>query len=150
MLHPVSVPKERDPLSIQYDSWARRVLAEMQADPFGWHFSRIPSPAGDPIDARGVSRHERAALRSLYYQLNSGRAAGPLGGQWVKNTEWSLQTSWGDPAYAAKFLFFGRGERSRALYRRIVPGGSASRAVRSKPGEAYTLHPELRADALNL
>jgi hypothetical protein len=146
MLHPVSVPKERDPLSVQYDSWARRVLAEMQADPYGWHSTRIPSPPGDPVDARGCTRHERAALRSLYYQLNYS----PSVGRWVKNTEWSLQTSWGERTYAHKFLFFGRGESTRALYRRIVPGGSASRAVRSKPREAYTLHPELRADALNL
>jgi hypothetical protein len=144
------VAKERDPLSVRYDSWARGRLEEMIADPYGWHFSRIPSPAGDPVDGRGLSRHERAALRSLYYQLNSTASVGPQGGRWAKNTTWSLQVSWGDPAYARTFLFFGRGERSRQLYRRIVPGGSASRAVRSRPGQAYTLHPDLRANALDL
>jgi len=138
--------RERDPLSVRYDGWARGRLAEMMADPYGWHVSRIPSPAGDPVDERGCTRHERAALRSIYYQLNYS----PSAGRWVKNTEWSLQTAWGDREYARGRFFFGRGESTRALYRRIVPGGSASRAVRSKPREAYTLHPELRADALGL
>lgn len=138
--------KERDPLSLQYDQWAVRRLAVLRADPFGWHFSRIISPPGDPVDARGLTRHERACQRSIYYQLNYS----PSAGRWVKNTDWSLQVAWGEPDYKRGRFFFGQGERTRQMFLRIVPGGSATRAIRGKPRSAYTLHPELRADALNL
>ncbi len=138
--------RERDPLSLQYDSWSVQRLAQMRADPYGWHMSRIISPPGDPVDARGLTAHERAAQRSLYYQINYSPAAG----KWVKNYDWSLQVEWGEPDYGRGRFLIGRGERRRQMYRRVVPGNSASRAVRAKPQAAYTLHPELRADALNL
>ncbi len=137
--------KERDPLSLQYDTWARARLDQMTADPFGWYMSRIISPPGDPVDARGLSAHERAVQRSLYYQINYS----PSAGKWVKNYDWSLQVEWGEPVYRG-FRILGGGERRRQMFRRVVPGGSASRAIRGKPQVAYTLHPELRADALGL
>jgi hypothetical protein len=140
------MPRERDPLSLQYDAWSVARLAQMRGDPFGWYMSRVVSPPGDPVDARGLTAHERAAQRSLYYQINYS----PSVGRWVKNTDWSLQVEWGEPVYSGIGRFFGRGERRRQMFRRVVPGNSASRAARSKPQVAYTLHPELRADALNL
>ncbi len=136
----------RDPLSLAYDGWSVQRLAQMRADPFGWYMSRIISPPGDPVDARGLTKHERAAQRSIYYQLNYS----PSAGRWVKNTDWSMQIEWGEPDYRRGRFFFGRGERTRTMYRRIVPGNSASRAARAKPQVAYTLHPELRATSLNL
>lgn len=62
---------QRDPLSYAYDSYVRQVmLRAIRAERAGqgvqvW----IASPRRDPVDARGLTAHERAFQRSCYYLM---------------------------------------------------------------------------------
>jgi hypothetical protein len=151
------MPLYRDALSVEYDEFSARFLSLLIADPFGWHTARVTSPPGDEVDARGLTTHERALQRSLYYVLNSTAAAGPLGGRWVKNREWSLQRGggdgWSDPEYTGGILarLFRAGPRRRTLTCRIVRGFSAREAAAAKPpGQLYTMNPDEQAQNLAL
>lgn len=148
------MPRTRDPLSTEYDDFSERFLRILLEDPYRWHTATVTSPAGDPVDARGLSAHERAVTRSLYYVLNSTGAEGPLGGRWIKNSDWSLQaTSWSAPKYRAGILgqIF-RSSRRRVLTARIVQGADAYRYVRDEvPGrDQYTANEAEQAQALEL
>jgi hypothetical protein len=151
------VAAKRDPLAIEYDDFAVRFLGLLQSDPFGWHTARVTSPPGDPVDNGGLTHHERALQQSLYYNLNSTAAAGPLGGRWVKNREWSLQrgrgNGWSDPEYTGGILgrLFRTAARRRVLTCRIVRGFSAREAAAAKPAsELYTVNPDARSQSLGL
>lgn len=143
--------KARDPLSTFYDDFSGRFLATCRADLYGWHTATVRSPAHDTIDARGLSRHERAVVRSLYYTLNSTDAVGPQGGRWIKNTLLSLQIlGWSEPEYGGGVLarLFRTGPRRRVMTARLVGGYSAARFV--DPRNAYTLNPAEQAQWLDL
>lgn len=62
---------QRDPLSYRYDGYVRQVMlrairAERQREGVSvW----IASPRRDPVDARGLTAHERAFQRSCYYLM---------------------------------------------------------------------------------
>jgi hypothetical protein len=151
------MPRYRDPLSVEYDAFSEQFLALLIGDPFGWHTARVTSPAGSPIDNRGLTTHERALVRSLYYTLNSTAAAGPLGGRWVKNRQWSLQRGsgdgWSDPVFTGGVLarLFRAGARQRTFTCRIVRGFSALEAAAAKnPAELYTSNPAEQAQNLML
>jgi hypothetical protein len=149
------MPRQRDPLSAEYDNFSERFLALAVDDPGGWHTATVTSPPGDPVDARGLSASERAVTRSLYYVLNSTAAEGPLGGRWLKNEDWSLQIGgWSAPRYGGGI--FGRllrtGRRRRVLTARIISGASAHAWVRDNEPAAgrYTEDPAANAMTLNL
>jgi hypothetical protein len=151
------MPLYRDPLSVEYDGFSETFLAILIADPFGWHTARVTSPAGWTEDARGLTEHERAMVRSLYYTLNSTAAAGPLGGRWVKNREWSLQRGggggWTAPQFTGGILarLFRAGARQRTFTCRIVRGFSAREAAAAKPAaELYTFNPAEQSQNLAL
>jgi hypothetical protein len=153
-MHDSPMPLQRDPLSVGYDDFSARFLAVCSDDLFGWHSARVTSPPGDPVDARGLSAHERAMLRSVYYTLNSTGAEGPLGGRWAKNPSRSLQIGgWSDPEYSGGILrrLLRTGPRRRVLYARLVSGFSASEAVAAYPWmQAYTVNPAEQSQALRL
>jgi hypothetical protein len=149
------MPRERDPLSVEYDEFSQTFLSILVEDSYRWHTATVTSPAGDQVDERGLSRHERAVTRSLYYTLNSTAAAGPLGGRWLKNEDWSLQaTDWSAPKYGGGIIgrLLGTGRRRRVLTARIVRGGDAYLHVRDNVGQAdkYTENEAEQAQALNL
>src|SRR5258708_8342888 len=83
--------KQRDPLSVFYDDFSGRFLDVCIGDLYGWHTATVRSPARDGIDARGLTRHERAEQRSLFYVLNSTQAEGPQAGRWVNNPDHTFQ-----------------------------------------------------------
>lgn len=142
----------RDPLSVEYDGFAATFVALLLSDPFGWHSARITSPPGDPVDAGGLTAHERAMQRAIYYAINSTGAEGPRGGRWVKNREWSIQSGgWAEPVALGNFLerLLRLGSRQRVGYYRAVRGFSASEAAAAKPpGELYILNPGRQSQAM--
>ena len=143
--------KQRDPLSVFYDDFSARFLAICVEDIYGWHTATVRSPAGDEVDARGLTQHERAVTRSLFYNLNSTAAEGPQGGRWVKNTDYSLQIAgWSDPAYSGGLLgrLFRTGPRQRVLTARCVRYSDA--AARYADYATYTANPAEQAPALGL
>ena len=141
--------KQRDPLSVFYDDFSARFLAICIEDNYGWHTATVRSPARDPIDAKGLTAHERAVTRSLYYVLNSTAAEGPEGGRWVKNTEWSLQLGgWSAPEYSGGLIgrLFRSGPRRRVLTARIVRYSDA--AAHYPEYASYTVDPSEQAQTL--
>lgn len=149
------MPRQRDPLSTEFDDFSVRFLGVLADDPYGWHTATVESPARDPVDARGLTAHERAVTRSLYYMLNSTGAVGPQGGQWVKNETWSLQaTAWSAPKYRGGIIgrLLGTGSRRRVLTARLVRGADAFRYARDElpSGSKYTENAAEQAQALEL
>lgn len=145
------MPRARDPLSVYYDDFSAQFLAVLQADLYGWHTATVHSQPGEAVDARGLSTTERAIVRSLYYNLNSTAAEGPLGGRWVKNDEYSLYIlRWDDPVYGGGLLarLFRSGPRSRRMIARMTYGANSGAAV--PEGQAYTLNPAEQSQALAL
>jgi hypothetical protein len=144
----------RDPLSVLYDDFAGQFLGVAVADPYGTHTATVRSPARDPVDSRGLTQHERAVIRSLYYALNSSGAEGPRGGRWMKNPDWSLQVlGWSEPEYGGGLLgrLFRTGPRRRVLAARVVRAADAHRAAGQKPwSQQYTANPAEQAQALAL
>lgn len=141
------MPFERDPLSVLYDSFSHEFLSLLRSDLYGWHTATVRSLVTDPVDARGLSSHERAVKRSLYYVLNGG------GFGWVKNEAESLVVQWGAP----KTVFTGsalnrrlrRGprERHRILRAQLTSGQLAYRHV---PDDGYVFNPDEQAQNLRL
>ena len=143
--------RQRDPLSTGYDEFSVEFLTVCRADLYGWHTATVRSPPGDPVDGRGLTAHERAVTRSLYYVLNSSGAVGPQGGQWIKNPLLSLQIGgWSSPEYSGGIIrqIFRTGARRRVLTARLVGGMTAAAYV--DPAEAYTMNDHLQAQALDL
>jgi hypothetical protein len=149
------MPRQRDPLSTEYDDFSESFLMICAEDSPAWHTATVTSPPGDPVDPRGLSAHERAVTRSLYYVLNSTGAEGPLGGRWVKNDEWSFQVGgWSEPRYRGGVLgrLLRTSRRRRVLTARLVDGASAHAHVRDEVPAAsqYTANPAEQAQALGL
>lgn len=141
--------RQRDPLSVFYDEFSERFLAVMLDDFYGWHTATVRSPARDPVDAKGLTAHERAVTRSLYYVLNSTAAEGPEGGRWVKNQTWSLQMGgWSNPEYAGGLVgrVFRTGPRRRVLTARMVRYHDA--AAHFDEYATYTVDPAEQAQSL--
>lgn len=143
------MPRQRDPLSVFYDEFSGQLLELLRGRMYAWHTATITSPAGDPVDQRGLSAHERAMQRSVYYVLNSTDAAGPMGGRWIKNPSESLQVRWGEPRFEGGFLrrLFRTSTRQRTLYARLAPGETAHLYV---PADGYVFNPDEQSQALNL
>lgn len=144
------MPRERDPLSVLYDDFSAEFLSILRSDMYTWHGATVRSPAGDRIDARGLSTHERAVQRSLYYVLNSEIT--PAGMRWVKNQGESLQMRWrpAETGYAGNFLrrlLRLDGERRRELRGRLTPGAIARGFV---PSDGYIYNPAEQAQNLQL
>lgn len=143
--------KQRDPLSVFYDDFSARFLEVCIGDLYGWHTATVRSPARDPVDARGLTAHERAVFRSLFYVLNSTDAEGPQGGRWVKNTDHSLQIGgWSAPEYSGGLIgrLFQTGPRRRILTARCVRFSDA--AAHYGEYATYTVDPAEQAPALGL
>lgn len=143
------MPFERDELSTGYDVWSRRILERAAGDPYAWKRGKVTSPGRDEIDDKGLSRHERAAVRSLYYVLTlastpEDRAAprhaarGPAAGRL-----WSLSVDWSEPEYARRRVVL-RGERVRLIWVRVTPYVIARRLAVGRR-DSYISHPELRS-----
>lgn len=143
-----NMPRQRDPLSIEYDSFSVEFLGILRDDMYGWHSALVRSPAGDPVDARGLSAHERAVKRSLYYVLNTD------GERWVKNQDESLQVEFAAPETPAvsrlrRLLRLRQpvGERRRVLNARLTSGLLAAQYV---PSDGYVFNEAEQAQNLNL
>lgn len=129
------------------------MLERAAAEPGYWRSGRVHSPPGDEIDAGGLSRHERAAQRSLYYVLQLAHperitprhaARGPAGGQL-----WSLQVDWGEPVTSPRRRFRrGGGERSRFAFVRVTSYALARRLAVGGPS-SYVTNPGLRSRGSN-
>lgn len=140
------MPRERDPLSVVYDGFSAEFLGLLRADMYGWRSATVRSPAADPVDQRGLSAHERAVQRSLYYVLNSD------GVRWVKNQGESLQVRWDDPQVSYTGNLLRRllrldGERTRVVSGRLSAGAIARGFV---PSDGYVFNPAEQAQNLNL
>jgi hypothetical protein len=131
------VAYQRDPLSVEYDAWSAGVLAEAIADQFVWHSHRVNSPARDPVDDKGLSMHERAAQRSLYYMLNYS----PSTGVKVPQRMWSLQLDWGRPRVEGSAF---RRTRRRFVLARVTPYRTARQIIKGRRN-LYTERPGLRS-----
>jgi len=144
------MPRQRDPLSVLYDGFSAEFLGLLRADMVTWYSATVRSPRGDPVDARGLSRTERAVTRSLYYVLNSTGAVGPQGGSWVKNPDESLQLRWSDPVTEGGLIarLLGRGTRARTVQGRLMLGQLAHNFV--DPATAYVFNPAEQSQALQL
>lgn len=141
------MPFERDPLSILYDQFSIDFLTLLRSDMYGWHTATVRSPAGDQVDKRGLSSHERAVKRSLYYMLNGG------GFGWVKNEAESLVVRWDAPRVVftggpvARRLRRGQRERQRVLRAQLVSGSLAYRHV---PATGYVFNSAEQSQNLQL
>ena len=149
------MPFVRDPLSVAYDGFSAEFLPLLRADFYGWHTATVRSPAGEPVDARGLSAHERAVVRSLYYNLNSTGAAGPNGGRWVKNENESLQLDWTAPGLEQAVY------RGLLVFRRLISPAYRVRVLRARlaagelsrfhvPPDGYVFNPAEQAQNLGL
>jgi hypothetical protein len=111
------------------DPWARGFLAELRAAPGLWRGRLVWSGrAGDDQAAevdRGLSRFERAAQRSLFW--NHGHAASS--GARIR-PETSLMVAWGPPRLED-------GHRTRMLTARVMTreAGRAFYAERARPAK---------------
>jgi hypothetical protein len=131
----------RDPLSLGYDSWARQLLEVLKADPWNWHGRTVTSPPAGPggqvLDDAGLSRAERAAQRSLYWNLSHAASSGLR-----IRPEWSLQVTWGEAVHrpAGHML----SERARLLTARVTPRDAGRRSVRVRGRDSYMGNPTSR------
>ena len=128
----------RDPLSVQMDRQAWRALMAARRkhrEGGGWVRVWVPSPARDlrALDPGGLTRHERAFRRALYYPVV--QAPRRLGQAQV----WSLRTEMVD-GFVNRRGRWGRWCRVR-LYRY----GSGYRKVASSPRTSYVHDPSLRS-----
>jgi hypothetical protein len=135
------MPFERDPLSVEYDGWAAELLNRAISTPYAHRAGRIRSPRRDPIDAKGLSMHERAATRSLYYLVMHHPVAGPLRGSGLQ--EWSLRVDWGEAVNERRAFGLRRGDRVRQVLVVVTPYWIGRRMV--APGRSYTARPPLRS-----
>jgi hypothetical protein len=132
----------RDPLSVRYDSWARGFLEVLKADPWNWHGRTITTPRGDELlgeDRGGLTIHERAAQRSLWWCLGHAASSGLR-----TRPDWSLQASWGPPAYpeAGPGRIFRT--RHRLLTARVTPKSAGRRSVLVRGRPSYIANPTSR------
>lgn len=130
----------RDPLSVRYDTWAREVLEVLKADPWNWHGRTIATPPGEQAEDRaGLTAHERAAQRSLWWNLGHAASSGLR-----IRAEWSLQVCWAEPTYGPdgeqRILL----ERRRLLTARVTPKQAGQRAVLIRGRASYIAHPTSR------
>ena len=129
----------RDPLSVRMDTQAWRVLMRARRkhrdQDYGWLRVWVPSPARElrDLDPGGLTRHERAFRRALYYPVV--QAPRRLGQPQV----WSLRTEMVD-GFVNRRGRWGRWCRVR-LYRY----GSGYRKAAGSPRTSYVNNPELRS-----
>lgn len=123
------VAYERDPISVAYDPQATELLDGLYAS------NRMPanalafvrSPPGDPFDGVPGSRltvHERAYLRSLYWNIKRRRPRR------------SIRVLWGEVTPGGRIL--------RVTMYSLVSGRRWNGA---HPDVSFTERPELRSDA---
>lgn len=123
--------KKRDPLSVLYDRSTGRLLDRAGTRVGTWIDTWVPSPRGEAVDDGGLTRHERAFQRSLYYLLN-----GPYTAGWrERQLEYSLIVRWTNQ----------RGKLGRRVRLRLVPYASGYAHASTRPRSAYTNIPELQA-----
>jgi hypothetical protein len=94
----------RDPDSVTYDPWARRLLAELAADPWEWHGRAVDGAQAGDHGPDHLTDTQRSVQRSLYWCLEHAASSGAL-----IRPRWSLHLAWGPPA------------RRRLLSARVVP-----------------------------
>jgi len=132
----------RDPLSVAYDTRARRVLlAAVQSHRDGGMGVTVflPSPPREfrHLDRGGRTRHERQFQNALYYPVFS------LPRQARELPQWSLKVTWGKITYHRGR--WGRPARVR-LYRYSAGYRHASQHPRWSAGEMFRSVPGARVD----
>lgn len=128
----------RDPISVELDGWARQLLDVLRADPWNWHGRMVETPAASVRlgeDRAGLSRHERAAVRSLHWNLSHAASSGLR-----IRPEWSLQTAWAPEAFIEPYT----GERRRLLTARVTPKDAGRRSVLVRGRSSYIANPTSR------
>ncbi len=132
-------PAQRDPLSVRYDTAARRVLLasirKQQSGRPGWTYIWVASPGHEvrDLDPGGLTRHERAFRRSLFYPVVQ------IPRRMYQPQQWSLRTEMVDG-------FTRRGSRYGRWCRvRIYRYGSGYRKVARSPASSYVNNPALRS-----
>lgn len=121
---------QRDPLSVQYDPYASAFLDEM------WGLTMtggrivklayVPSPAGDPGDGLGLTVHERAWTRAMYYQVKR------------RAPERSLKITWGEAIQLAE-------GQVHAVRVELFPKGAGQRYAGGLGQASYVQNPTLRS-----
>jgi hypothetical protein len=131
----------RDPLSVRYDDWARQLLEQLKADPWEWHGRTVTTPPDPPLatDRGGLTRHERAAQRSLWWCLSHAASSGLR-----IRPDWSLQVSWGEPRYTPAGPRPGMLKRARLLTARVTPKQAGRRSVLIRGRASYVGEPTSR------
>lgn len=135
------MPYERDPVSVLFDSGARRLLERAYARPSQWAGTRIAAP--DPrhavwlaaqginvygTDELGRDRWAAGFVRALYYQHTWHRAGGRWGGRrMVPNDARAIRYELGRRLPALGIIPAGRAIRIMS-----VPGGPAARRAVAK------------------
>lgn len=123
----------RDPLSIQHDTWAREVLGVLKADPWNWHARYVISVSPWAEDRGGLTHEERAAQRSLYWNLCHAASSGLR-----IRAEWSLQIAWAQPRQPSSIA------RHRQLSARVTPKDAGRRSVLIRGRSSYIARPTSR------
>lgn len=121
-----------------FDPWARELLEVLKADPWNWHARTVHTPPADArlgTDRGGLSRHERAATRALYWNLSHASSSGLR-----IRAEHSLQVAWSDTVAYEPYTR----ERRRLLTARITPKSAARRAVLIRGRDSYIVNPTSR------
>jgi hypothetical protein len=142
------VPFARDPLSARYDPAARdlvtraiRAFAGSDAKDPRWIRAVVESPAGDQrepvygMSTRGLSVHERAFQRALYYDARVYHRSG--------EKSWSLVVDW-DIRISGQL----EGRQQRRLLRvRVFRDTAGFRFVKRREGRSYARDPARRSVA---
>lgn len=133
---------QRDPLSVRYDPWARELLGVLKADPWSWHGRTVETSAGNMLlgtDKGKLSRDERAAQRSLYWNLNHAASSGLR-----IRAAWSLQVAWGQPVWTTVDPGRILRPRARLLSARVTPKDAGRRSVLVRGRRSYLANPTSR------
>lgn len=72
----------RDPLSARFDGAAAEMIGRAIRFPGKTVLGTIDSPAGDPVDEGGLTRHERAFQRALYHDARIRKPRKSSAGEW--------------------------------------------------------------------
>ena len=129
-------------LQERFDPWARELLEVLKADPWNWHARAVDTPAASMLlgtDDGGLSRYERAAQRSLWWNLGHAPSSGLR-----TRPEWSLQVAWGPAVYLEAPPGRLLRPRRRVLTARVTPKQAGQRSVLVRGRRSYIASPTSR------
>ena len=130
------MPFQRDPLSVQYDAPAARIISqaiERAGTPLPWRRGAVDSGSHERRESTGarLTATERALQRALYHDQRIHKARKNTGGPWSLKIEW-------DPVVP--------GQRRRTFRIRVFSDTVGARKVRRDyRSQSYVKNPALRS-----